>query len=145
MYPSPTKGVIELVLPTYKALKKIIPGWEWVPERGEFAIRKQPSTLKPYLIEYEGFFEGCIETCNYGLVAKDNIIPILDWERIEEILEGVGYELEFRTGHRVDGKKGDKNYLCWLNIGKKVYATEFGETRQLAVMRAVVRLGKEVR
>ena len=66
--------------------------------------------------------------------------PLLHWERIEEILEGVGYVLEFVPPEFTDG------FAIYVNLRNKKtghYHTGRGGTRQEAIQRAVIEWGKE--
>lgn len=118
-----TKQVIKLAKPCYEAIKIIAKSvgkvWKWEPEWGEFCI----DSNKRIVLIWDIFPDAPIisvvpapqaNITPYNQQVKD-CIPILHWEKIEQILEGLGYEIEI---DRIP--------------------------RKLAVMRAVLKLAKEV-
>lgn len=120
--------------------------WKWKPEVGEWCLWKD----KPYVI-YEveenigpdiGYRDTRIAApYDFHYVMRKNLTPILHWEKIEEILKQLGYVL---TG---DSWLGD-TYNTWIySEHDKFFGDPLvmcnGKTRQLAVMRAVIELGKE--
>ena len=72
-----------------------------------------------------------------ALYPVDECIPLLHWEKLEEILEEMGYAF-YMHEHK------DGYHAGFYGIGKiKGDAEEFGKTRQEAVQRAVLALAEE--
>jgi len=150
-----SKEIIALAKPCIEAIKKISKGkWEWKPERGELFglpdLKYHPDNLGIYLytVDHTVFY--------YHIVKKKIVetqtgyleycIPLLHWERIERVLKGMGYCI-FLTGNIELSTKytvviGTTVEHIGLLEGKSEIKC-FGKTRQLAVMRAVIELGKE--
>lgn len=148
------KEEIALAKPTVEAIKKIsrnyynsvskLPGgglseteWEWEPEVGEFYITP----------ENEIWCIGDDLDREDTIIAKDlnkKYIPLLHWERIEEILEGMGYSMI--VSHPLDCPDGKRlGYLCiiWHKDWSSDKEIEYvGDRRQEAVQRAVIELGR---
>lgn len=103
-------------------------GWKWTPEVGEFYLDANGDV---WCIADE-------EIVNYLVLYPKGNIPILPWERIEEILEGVGYELYI---YESEGScKADNTYDVFVN--GNFYGN--AKSRQEAVMLAVDKLRKEI-
>ena len=137
-----TKEAQELAKPTTEAVKKISKGkWHWKPEVGEQFLKS-------------GNELDLIINKNQKVWPKD--IPLLHWERIEQIVEGMGYEVKEQKersitqsaqcwicptrNHPQATGKDLHDYLKWREVNTII---AFGKTRQEAVMRAVVELAKE--
>lgn len=119
--------------------------WRWKSEVGEFVIRE---TLKEIcLITYVCAFDILRVTAEDGASfdeSKKRFTPLLPWEEIERVLEGVGYEMDLlhtsyrncKEEHNIEiCRKGESDPSVWNCKGK---------TRQEAVMRSVIELGKEL-
>jgi len=65
---------------------------------------------------------------------KDNVTPILEWEEIERVLEKAGYSLWESYSSR-------RRYTAGINDKEAT----FGDSRQEAVMKAVIELAKEIK
>jgi len=117
--------------------------WEWEPKMGEWCRFDNISHLikgvsnNPQIIDLHPGYRQCDQT-KYDPPASD-VTPLLPWERIEKILEEMGYWLKTErlpfNGCRAMTGNLPKHYQVerWIN----------GRTRQEAVMRAVIELGKE--
>ena len=70
---------------------------------------------------------------------KDNGNPIPKWEEIERILKKAGYKTMDKTMDKTDD--GYSYYIDWK--GNRAWAME--DTRPKAVMKAVIKLGKELK
>lgn len=123
--------------PTCNGTGKIKGKWEWEPKLGEWysiQLENQLPTLK--LVT-----EDNLDSVKQSKTWK-RLIPILHWEEdIEPILKGMGCSLEFTDKGIIE------NYGAVIsdrkNRTKAIFLGE-GKTRQLAVMRAVIELGKGV-
>ena len=127
-----TKEEQALAKPCHEAIKKISKGkWEWEPEIGEWAISEE------YTFLIIGAHDNIVEY-NFGYYPQKDCVPLLHWERIEEILALFGYELiMLGTGYYAD-------FACGIQQDDKEMIKRIeAPTRQLAVMRAVIELGKE--
>lgn len=115
--------------------------WEWEPQRGEFA---QIGMGMIILVDRDGLFENkFVETSDMGLIEINRLTPLLHWERIEEILEGMGYEVK-----TFDIQVKRRRWLShiWKRgklKDKLVASVDNCKTRQEAVQKAVIELGKE--
>lgn len=139
-----TKTEIDLASKVYEALKKIAERqgkkWEWEPEFGEWLIYRSPKVIGEtvgiidYIVSKKVICfapeEGNIhyDYCE----IDDGFIPILHWEKLEGILEDLGYEVIVYR------------YKCevWAeeDTGMRLKCRKKGQTRQEAVMRAVIKL-----
>jgi len=104
--------------------------WEWEPERWQQVVYRGKvnlirAVLTPIYVDL---------LSKRGVFIKD-LIPLLHWERIEEILEGMGYALSVL--------KYEGYVKCYIHQKDDLLVTEQRKTRQEAVMRAVIELGKE--
>lgn len=138
-----TKEAQELAKPCYEAIKKISKGkWEWKPEVGEWCIG---GLYNPHLIV--ALADKYIFTITWGITfafkqKAENYIPLLHWERIEEILEGMGYEVQITKPRHWSTDE----MLCDISKFGEIFLNHWngnGKTRQEAVMQAVIELGKE--
>jgi len=130
-----TKKEIDLAEKTVEAIKQIAEKqgkeWEWMPVIGEQCLfESKPSLITDALPDYVYLNSG------NNWISKKDVIPLLHWEKIEEILEGMGYWLRI----------GDK-YSCQIHPPNGVNAwpdgAGIGKSRQEAVQRAVIKLGEE--
>jgi len=145
-----TKEVIELAKPCVEAIKKISKAkgkeWKWKPEVGEWCLWKKHPHL---VLEPEGqdnwftIYVDKDEAYYHRLVVPlKRCIPLLHWEKLEGILEDLGYFLEVE-------KIGCEDCECLILKGTGDPDTECiavgrGKTRQEAVMRAIIKLGEEI-
>ena len=124
--------------------------YTYQPQVGEWCIHKEGGALQlisdtkqesngSWLIKEESG-----QPQLYGVLAQ-SVTPILGWEEIERVLEKAGYFIEVRKEYQVKS-----NIKIWCRIWSKTgyaYAAPlfFGESRQEAVYRAVIELGKELK
>jgi len=150
-----TKEAQELASKVYEAIKKISKGkWEWEPKAGggEWCIYNK----KPHLIVGVGvgndlwLRKSGIMCYMFEPDKRKKIIPLLHWERIEEILEGMGYRVYMEEFYMDRSLKARKSAECKiykygedLQGGTLLIKIE-AKSCQLAVMRAVIELGKEM-
>ncbi|KKN72824.1 hypothetical protein LCGC14_0406790 [marine sediment metagenome] len=105
--------------------------YSWTPQVGEFSLLEG----KVFLVKEKPYECG---KSFYKL--HEDAIPILEWEVIEEILEKAGYELEIIRG------KTSKEFFIGihsLDYHRVSRAMGCAKSRQQAVMKAVIELGKE--
>ncbi len=108
--------------------------YTWTPQVGEWCIWEDEVRL------IENVSRGNV-WCVYNELAvptweeANKVIPILEWERIEEAVK--------QTGHRIDICPG---YECTIiGGGSKCLAKTLAKNRQEAVMKAVIELGKKMK
>jgi len=118
------ESVKELAKANNDVLEKL--GWKWEPKVGEWFLDAVSGEI--FLIDRDDVKDD--SDCLHGYV-----IPILHWEEIERVLEGMGYELEVRMRECAISlqQSGD----CVVLVG--------AESRQSAVMKAVIKLGEEIK
>jgi len=143
-----TKTEIELAKPTYEAIKKIARAkrkkWEWKPEVGEWCIDENNIMLiaeVDYITDDpENWYQIANGSYNW-CTGSMYVIPLLHWEKLEKIMEGLGCELDLKDF------RGSYSYFSARFWQNGVYATipEIGKTRQEAVMRAIIKLGEETK
>jgi len=137
-YPCLTKDKNGIEQLTYKK-------WEWEPKPFElFLSDKDIYCVVDVSLFRDPQIDWIIEKAfdkdgnNDGPFYPEHCIPILHWEKIEEILEGMGYWLRI----------GDK-YSCQIHLPNGVNAwpdgAGIGKSRQEAVQKAVIKLGEGVR
>jgi len=151
-----TKEAIALAKDSVEAIKKISKGkWEWKPEVGGWALR--PSRHPQDNVGNIG-----IITQSYGRIieftptdtthksiteALTGLIPILHWEKLEQILEGMGYYIKVsRLSCKIclpKPKDLDPDSLGYFLWNDEHQVRGEGDDRQEAVMQAVIELGKE--
>jgi len=150
-----TKTKIELAKPCVEAIKKIAKAkgkkWEWEPERGEWFIYKKRIYLLTDIREKGKFLGHFVYDDTYGLHREiGEVTPLLHWEKLEKIMEGLGYSIHI-------GCVGDMENWHWkpkefykarldqkfCYIPKNEILT-IADTRQEAVMRAIIKLGEEI-
>lgn len=171
-----SEEAITLAKPCYEAIKKIskrginpmtgalltIPKWEWEPEVGERCIYSP--NRKIYAGQAVGkiglvwphdasFYNNKKIEVIFGdglsLYTKiDEFIPLLHWEKIEEILEGMRYEIRIDreyTYYSPATGDGEGYKQCFCKIGKlpnSIIVT--AKTRQEAIQGAVIKLRKGI-
>jgi len=142
----PTKEQIALSPECNEALKAL--GWKgWEPKVGDWGLTDYGEAVLVFPNWDERSKANCpvqAYTSAYGLTDcigpdwHEVGQPLLQWENdIEPALKGLGYEdLEITKGW----------YQCEVHIksGGNVIIARSGKTRQLAMMRAVIALAKEV-
>jgi len=137
-----TKKQIELASKVNKILEKL--GWEWEPERGEWCLVKDEieiGVFKPHLISMvhgESLYSYEAWRQNHWYISE--VIPILHWERLERILEEMGYWPEITR--RIYGSEGAKSH-CKIDKNGKFMVAAWAEIRQEAVMEAIIKLAEE--
>jgi len=146
-----TKEVIELAKPCIEAIKKIAQAkgkkWEWKPEIGDFFLfgKEMGIVVDKYKVNPYTFKGMCVEPKEkrgaVNILYIEDITPIPHWEKLEKIMEGLGYVMDLGFTYIAAGKYWYCN-LRNINNGKIVGV--YGETRQEAVMRAIIRLSEEI-
>jgi len=133
---------IPYTCPKCKGLGKVKGKWEWEAEYRDaciFTTYRDVFTVLQYSSKYDEVkitSSGDITTWE----KRDNLIPLLPWERIEQILEGMGYFFRELT-NKIDSGY----YRCTLMGENGVRINGKGKTRQEAVYAAVIELGKEIK
>lgn len=142
-----TKEEQALTKPCYEAIKKISKGrWKWEPKVGEYFMHfTSVSHSKFYLItEVDKTFVWFAMTVGgYGTAKHTDLhnwIPLLHWERIERVLEEMGYYLKIWD---TENTKIGSGYYVVIGEKKSPITEDLGKTRQEAVMKAVIELEKE--
>ncbi len=122
-------SVKHLVEPVNKVLEKF---WSWTPRVGDYCLWGEAVLLITDVDDYILYISGIdmIEAVNVN-----QVIPILEWEVIEGILEKGGYASIIH-----EHKEG---YHAGFYMIEKVTGEEYGKSRQEAVMKAVIELGKD--
>ena len=134
-----TEKEIILAPKVYEVLKKL--GWEWIPEEGEWCLETEIYYKYLILAYYKKGEEILIWKKGSGKrwAEKTEYLPILHWEKIEEILIKFGYEIVWSYC----GYKSDGLYKCEIFTEKGFNCgAETGLSRQEAVMKAVLRIKK---
>jgi len=140
-----TKEEIELAPEVCKVLKKL--GWkEWKPEEGEWGIYEGKAHLITQVDGNWVMVKKLVWGFDEEWIEKSKVVPILHWEKIEEILEEFSYDISTEKTYENGVFVFHKAYISirdehdtWRDL-----AIERGKTRQEAVMRAVVELGKRI-
>lgn len=118
--------------------------WKWEPEVGEWYLCYCPGHELPCICLIKD--EQKVEKIKIGNRPYDNVIPILHRERIEEILEEMGYS--FSIDEAPHGETPDyrlAEHFAWIfDESGKVIARGKGKDRQTSAMLAVIELGKEI-
>ena len=116
-------------------------GWKWEPKVGEWFLTETPK-LELWLLEKNYWIEE-----SGRITGFRKVIPILHWEEIERVLEGVGYKTELDESSTLY-----KEFVIWderRKIPRDVDSYKFpnwhgrGKSRQQAVMLATIKLGEE--
>lgn len=132
------------------ALKKLSGNkWEWKPEIGELFIYKPHNRVYSvgYLGTKELYFLYCITHIDWGSALKTEVIPLLHWEKLERILEGMRYRLQ-QEDYGYNPKMSEYSYRARILYKAELpYKTAWlcAKTRQEAVCRAVLELAKRVK
>jgi len=130
-----TKKEIELAPKVNEILTKL--GWEWIPEMGEWCI--YGFGVLGLVIGVRG--KQWLNISDYGYeLHRDSAYPILQWEKIEEILEKLGYSVEIKNIYYFYDKY---EFVISQQYSNFKTIEERAKTRQEAVMKAVTKLGKE--
>ena len=125
------------------ALKKLSGGkWEWEPTIGDRVCRGEMIL----------FYAGIIPAINGKRAGKfiseagtqyewpiSLVIPLLYWERIEEILEEMGYDKFKFSWHQLK----DQFVICDIRKDDKLICAQAAKSRQEAVQRAILALVEE--
>lgn len=131
---------MKLAKPLVEAIKKISKGtWKWKPEQGEWCVNKEGGYAQ--LVSDVDKETGDIylsSPSGHVWLHSVNFIPILYWERIVKILEGMGYYVGI---NRFKPQKQEKAE-CYCEIWKDgvFYIKIFGNNYQQVTMQAVVGL-----
>lgn len=126
--------------PICSGTRKVIQQWKWKPEIGQFSL----SNGKVYLItNIDDLGNDKLGVAYCAEVRKENVTPILSWETIERVLDGVGYNLHIGLPSLIIKEAAKYRFQC--NIGKDYEhkSSGLGKSRQEAVMKAVIKLGKK--
>lgn len=141
-----TKEETKLTKACYESIKKIAPEWEWEPELGEKCLYKR-SVQKGALwmvTRICGKYHVQLN-CKYDRdIPISDCIPLLCWEKLEGIMEGTGYIVSIRRNLEKEIVKG--RFCCEIEKGFDFPSYfECAETRQLAVMKAILALAESFR
>lgn len=143
-----TKEAQELAKPCCEAIKKISKGkWEWRPRYRDACLRKRGYPGICTVLIYDPLGGQVKITRGFGRakwVPADDIIPLLHWEKIEEILEGMGWS-KFKFSFSINGTVEARSHKTvskpdtsdWIKL-----CSGTGKSRQEAVTWAVIKLGK---
>ena len=128
------KGKGILGLPSCRLCKgsgRVKGKWEWEPEVGEWYYQDFGNG-KLLLVKDEHVRLDIIEDL---YVEHVKLTPLLHWEKIEEILEGMGYELGLHNW--LENKYQGSIYFN----NRRLFGT-IGKSHQEAVMLAVIELAR---
>ena len=127
--------------------------WKWKPEPGEWGLTDYDEVV----LIVPNWDEKSKKNCpvlaisqfygNTACVGPDYHevgIPILPWETIERVLEGVGCEVFAHPDYTEPYSK--RGYYCVIKRekGKRIVTEGRGKSRTIAVYEAVIALGKEM-
>jgi len=117
----------------------IVTSWKWQPKVGEWFL--YGTKTLGLITDVRGGQWISVPHYEHEL-HKDNGTPILHWEEIERVLEKAG--CTFRLSDF--GMVGDYNYRfeIWAKNGA-IQVSKITKTRQEAVMKAVLELGKTLK
>lgn len=146
-----TKEVIELASDCYEAVKKIakVAGkeWECAIEKGNWVIHKKELCLVvevwcPVLNRWRMRLNPP-DGHEFGYVDIEKVIPILRWEKLEEILGGLGYSSQIQT------KMWDQNtfevFIYYVDkFGSNCQVITEGKKRQETFMQAIIELAEKL-
>ena len=147
-----TKEAEVLTKPYYEAIKKISKGkWKWKPKprdyflnpTGTICIIAKNGETTDYSWYNNHIMQHNLTFHNPKKIKLEDCIPLLPWERIEKVIKQAGYDEEL---YDMTEEDGEYIYVIWLGDCSEENATSFegrGKSRQLAVMRAVIKLAKE--
>jgi len=118
--------------------------WEWKPEVGECFSFGWKDIRKLIIIPVKFYLEEDNICFDDYVFPISHCIPLLHWERIEEILEGMGYYLKIT---KYD-EWGNPLKMCVAEIWLKGHSSvesksAVAKTSQEAAQKAVIELGKE--
>ncbi len=136
-------AVKELAAPVNKVLEGL--GWKWQPKRFELYFDRRTNLIYSFLQEDKTSSRHLWGTCGWTpeKLPKEEIIPILGWEVIEEVLEKAGYWLVTNRPYWKD--KPGVQCLLYRRNESDYFICNWGKSRQEAVYRAVIELGKEIK
>jgi len=124
--------------------------WEWKPEVGECFSFGWKDIRKLIIIPVKFYLEEDNICFDDYVFPISHCIPLLHWERIEEILEGMEYRIYTEKFYMDSQLKSRKSAECkiyqydqHLQGGTLLVKLE-AKTRQEAVQQAVIELGKEL-
>lgn len=117
--------------------------WKWKPKVREWFYWVHYREIKPELVQDSEMCSTLSASMEHGTSA----IPILPWEEIERVLEGVGYYLQMNKPLDVYIKKGEMKVGCSIyQIGRDDFIRfAQAKSRQEAVMKAVIKLGENLK
>lgn len=112
--------------------------WKWEPKVGGWCLLNDERVANEelFLISDD---DDLVYVCS--LAPQGKVIPILHWEEIERVLEGVGYKLGM---NKFTDKQGITTYGAWFFAEECWSQAIDGKSRQRAVMRVVIELGKQI-
>lgn len=123
---------------------KIKGKWEWKPEWGDvFLLVNSLCIFNCFVDDRVCFITHTWEESQERPIDyfEDAAIPLLPWEKIERVLEGMGYRLitsGFLGHFRIEIYSKNKK-----NIADQILISTSGEDRQPLVMRAVIEMAKK--
>lgn len=118
--------------------------YSWIPEFGQMVIYKKKVALITGVnpLKEKGQYDILLQISPLGIIPEirakiEDVTVILDWQEIERVLEKTAHELRLRAKHyNFDGMGA----VCRPSIQWII-----GKSRQEAVMKAVLVLGKEIK
>lgn len=151
-----TKEAQKLALPCYEAIPKIAKAvdkkWKWEPKVGEFGIKKLKGEIvliidvissidKIFILQIKPRYGAHLNE-SISLVFKDEVIPILPWEVIRDILQQWNYrvKIDYEELYGID-------YRCRIAHRIKPYhyiCIDHCKNWQTAVMKAAIALSEEM-
>ena len=122
--------------------------WEWKPEGHDTCINEKGPHKIEYIVLSFADNHLTLDPPVLGNPWTESLrwkfIPLLHWERIEEILEGMGYDLSIdiigATGQIYLPPQG--HHIEIYDKYNKLKAEADAKTRQVAVQKAVIELAK---
>ena len=121
--------------------------WKWEPEVFElFIYRREIFVIDDVERDVITPKDWVIRYYDKKMVVKDRlinsskVIPILHWEKIEEILEGMGHKL--KLNETINTKTFQKGWHVTICDESKPLADGLGKDRQTSAMLAVIELSK---
>lgn len=107
-------------------------GWNWEEKVGEWFLYPKNLLGDMQLVTSVELYHLHAWGEDFEISFK-GLIPILHWEEIERVLEGMGYSVSVYRD------------CCSISKGNTPLVEADGKSRQEAVMRAVIKLGEEIK
>ena len=118
--------------------------YSWTPQVGEWCVWQDKVYLiyqvgEEYAPQVKADKISIADLTGYRSTLKNSVTPILEWEEIERVLGGAGYSIDVFKYDEIG-----KIYEVELDTELQHLLIVKAPTRQEAVMKAVLELGKEV-